>query len=169
MYIHVLLELKLWRGKEKSMHSLSPSSCWFLCRCTSFQWRYDSYYIVKINIIMQQCIVYLCQLSWVVWGSRDQISWSPTWATKSLSGYEKAACNINFNSCYFARFLDLLYFVKQNKIKSVLCKIKIVRTLHDESLLHLRNENLYLENWKGVVFMKWNFWTLQNENLYFVK
>lgn len=51
-----LNELKLlWWDKDKSMHSLSLSCCCFLCRCTSFQWRYDSYYIAKINITMQIC------------------------------------------------------------------------------------------------------------------
>lgn len=139
MYI-LHIELKLWWDKEKSKHSLSHSCCCFLCRCPSFQWRYDCYYIAKINTTMQMYMVYLRQLSWMVWGSRGQIFWSPTWVIKSLGGYEKEALKIYFNS-YFAWFLGLLYFVKHNKIKSVLRKIN-TSTLHDE--------NLFFAKWKSV-------------------
>ena len=98
--------------------------------------------LLRLNITMQMYMVYLRQLSWMVWESRGQIFWSPIWVTKFLGGYEKEALKIYFNS-YFVWFLGLLYFVKQNKIKSVLRKIKTC---------NLCDENLFF-----TVVFKWLF------------
>ena len=69
----------------------------------------------------------------------------------------------------------LLYFAKQNEMKSVLCEMKsVLCSLQNESILcemkicTLRSENLYFAKWKSVL-CEMEICTLRNENLYFAK